>query len=126
MLRTLSVLLEHGLLTALAALAADLGGLLMLSLIPQPAQARAKTAQGSLGMVVAVSAPAADVGRDILCRGGNAVDAAIATEFALAVTYPAAGNIGGGGFMVVFPGPKKRTVPWYGGFKIKITIRAAL
>src|SRR5579875_2668643 len=51
------------------------------------------------GIVVAVSPPGADVGRDILQRGGNAVDAAIATAFAMAVTYPAAGNIGGGGFM---------------------------
>ena len=56
------------------------------------------------GMVVAVSPPGADVGRDILQKGGNAVDAAVATAFAMAVTYPAAGNIGGGGFMVVFPG----------------------
>jgi len=53
------------------------------------------------GLVVCVSAPACDVGAAILARGGNAVDAAVATSFALAVTHPAAGNIGGGGFMIV-------------------------
>jgi gamma-glutamyltranspeptidase/glutathione hydrolase len=55
------------------------------------------------GMVVAVSPPGADVGLEILKKGGNAVDAAVATAFAQAVTYPPAGNIGGGGFMVVHP-----------------------
>jgi gamma-glutamyltranspeptidase/glutathione hydrolase len=66
-------------------------------------QAADKPPPAKHGMVVAVSPPGADVGRDILQKGGNAVDAAVATAFAMAVTYPAAGNIGGGGFMLVHP-----------------------
>ena len=63
------------------------------------------------GIVVAVSPPGADAGRDILKKGGNAVDAAVATAFAMAVTYPAAGNIGGGGFMLIHPaGGKSKPV----------------
>src|SRR5215471_9876602 len=53
------------------------------------------------GMVVAQERRGAEIGRDVLARGGNAVDAAVATGFALAVTLPKAGNLGGGGFMVV-------------------------
>ncbi len=53
------------------------------------------------GMVTAEEMIAANIGRDILAQGGNAVDAAVATGFALAVTFPAAGNLGGGGFMLV-------------------------
>jgi len=53
------------------------------------------------GMVVAQEKMAAQIGRDVLARGGNAIDAAVATGFAMAVTYPRAGNIGGGGFMMI-------------------------
>ncbi|HVV60953.1 MAG TPA: gamma-glutamyltransferase [Pseudolabrys sp.] len=64
-----------------------------------PPQAQAVVAHD--GMVVAQEARAARIGADILKRGGNAVDAAVAVGFAMAVTYPRAGNIGGGGFMVI-------------------------
>jgi gamma-glutamyltranspeptidase/glutathione hydrolase len=70
----------------------------------------AETVGSTHGLVVSVSKPASEVGRDILRKGGNAVDASVATAFALAVTYPAAGNIGGGGFMLVYPGDGREPV----------------
>ncbi|MEN9828035.1 MAG: Gamma-glutamyltransferase, partial [Bacteroidota bacterium] len=60
----------------------------------------AHSAKAKRGMVVSVSPIASKVGLAILKKGGNAIDAAVATGFALAVTYPGAGNIGGGGFLV--------------------------
>jgi gamma-glutamyltranspeptidase/glutathione hydrolase len=62
------------------------------------------------GMVVAQEKLAAQIGADILRQGGNAVDAAVATGFAMAVTYPRAGNIGGGGFMIIHSADAKEDV----------------
>src|SRR5450432_2340986 len=67
---------------------------------PPPIYARHAVA-AEHGMVVAQEKIGAQIGADILRQGGNAVDAAVATGFALAVTYPRAGNIGGGGFMII-------------------------
>ncbi|MBI5761750.1 MAG: gamma-glutamyltransferase [Planctomycetales bacterium] len=64
----------------------------------------------SRGVVVSVSREASEVGIEVLRRGGHAVDAAVATAFALAVTHPAAGNIGGGGFMMVHDTSRCTTV----------------
>jgi gamma-glutamyltranspeptidase/glutathione hydrolase len=65
-----------------------------LSAARQPLRARH-------GMVVAMEATAADVGVAVLQQGGNAVDAAVAVGFAMAVTHPYAGNLGGGGYMLI-------------------------
>jgi len=73
--------------------------LLALYLVPPARAEPAVTARN--GMVVAQEARAAKIGVEILAKGGNAVDAAVAAGFALAVTYPRAGNLGGGGYMVI-------------------------
>ena len=72
--------------------------------------ARTQPVVAKNGMVVAQEAVAARIGVEILKRGGNAVDAAVATGFALAVTLPRAGNLGGGGFMLVHLAGEKKTI----------------
>ena len=72
----------------------------LLSVVSVPGSADLGV-EGKDGLVVCTSATACDAGASVLARGGNAVDAAVATAFALAVTHPSAGNIGGGGFMIV-------------------------
>lgn len=72
--------------------------LLLICFIPAPGTAETVCARG--GVVSSASGPATSVGVEILERGGNAVDAAVAVGFALAVTHPRAGNIGGGGFLL--------------------------
>lgn len=74
---------------------------IFLSLIPTFLIAGGNPVRSRSGMVVTASPLSTDVGVKILNKGGNAVDAAVAVGFALAVTYPTAGNIGGGGFMVL-------------------------
>jgi gamma-glutamyltranspeptidase / glutathione hydrolase len=78
--------------------------------LPAPLYAQTSVAQPRYGMVAAEEAKAAKIGLDVLKAGGNAVDAAAAVGFALAVTWPEAGNLGGGGFMLVYLAKEKRTI----------------
>ena len=66
---------------------------------------------GNSGMVVSQNQASSDIGVEILNMGGNAIDAAVAVGFSLAITLPRAGNIGGGGFMLVYLNDEKKLLP---------------
>lgn len=91
---------------------------LQVSLFGTPANAQASAAYRSVhhpvysqtGMVAAQNRIPAEIGAQVLADGGNAVDAAIAVGFSLAVTLPSAGNIGGGGFMLVYDAESDTTI----------------
>ncbi|PIB95676.1 gamma-glutamyltransferase [Caulobacter sp. X] len=78
---------------------------------------------GRDGMVVAQNKIAARIGADILAKGGNAVDAAVAVGIAEALTLPRAGNLGGGGYMLVYDAASKKTVAieYYGQAPLGVT-----
>lgn len=104
--------IPHRILMTLSALA-----LVVIPLAAPAQDMRGGTARGPAqavvakhGMVVAQERLAAEIGASFLTRGGNAIDAAVATGFAMAVTYPRAGNLGGGGFMVIHSAAKNEDV----------------
>src|SRR5262252_826614 len=78
-----------------------IAAVVLTALSAAPLHATRQPLRARHGMVVAMESIATDVGVSVLQKGGNAVDAAVAVGFALAVTHPFAGNLGGGGYMLI-------------------------
>src|SRR5215813_7819834 len=102
--KTVSALLCIALLVSLTATPSQLTSTISTQAASRP------PVRGKHGMVSSVSEIASQVGVDVMKRGGNAVDAAVAVGLALAVVWPSAGNLGGGGFMVIRQANGKATV----------------
>src|SRR5262252_1999096 len=85
------------------------GCLCSLVVVSAASAASATPVAAEKGMVVSAQHIATQVGVDILKRGGSAIDAAVAVGYALAVVYPAAGNLGGGGFMTIWFADGRKT-----------------
>ena len=97
-------------ITALAFMAAGSAGVRAQDAAIYSALDLVHPVYGKSGMVASQEALATEIGLDVLKNGGNAVDAAVSVAFALAVTLPRAGNIGGGGFMMVYDAKSGETV----------------
>jgi gamma-glutamyltranspeptidase / glutathione hydrolase len=85
------------------------GCLWALAMVSATNAASVRPVAAEKGMVVTAQHLATDVGVEVLKRGGNAIDAAVAVGYALAVVYPAAGNLGGGGFMTIWLADGRKT-----------------
>ena len=92
--------MREGMKASIPVFTPAVAALTLLTVAPAPA-ASPPASESASGMVVSSQHDASDVGAEVLRKGGNAIDAAVAVDYALAVTHPCCGTIGGGGFMLI-------------------------